>query len=63
MSGSERRLTVTPRKSKKRVMSAAEHDAEFRATMKQIDATLKRMDEREKKVAPMIQELRKLVNE
>ncbi|GEM_PF-3086424 len=54
---------MATRKSRKKVMSAKEHDAAFRATMKQIDAILKRMDEREKKMAPMIRELRKFVNE
>lgn len=54
---------MTSKKSKKKVMSAKEHDAEFRAGMKRIRAILKRVDEREKKMAPMLRELRKFVNE
>ena len=48
---------------KSRPLSAKEHDAAFRATTKRIDAILKRMDEREKRFAPKLRELRKIVDE
>lgn len=58
-----RKVPMTPKKGKKKVMSAKEHNAAFRATMRQTDAILKRMNEREGKMAPMVRELRKFVNE
>jgi hypothetical protein len=52
-----------PRKTrKKKVMSAREHDAAFRAGMKRIDAHLRRIDEIERQMAPKLRELRKFVN-
>ena len=51
----------TSRKS--RPLSAKAHDAKFKATMKRIGAIQKRMDEREKKNAPMWRELRKIAGE
>ncbi len=54
---------MTPKKLRKKTLSAQEHDAEFKAGMKRIRTILKRVDEREKKMAPMMQELRKFVDE
>jgi hypothetical protein len=44
-------------------MSAKERAAKFNATMKRIDAHLSRMKEREKEMAPLLRELRKIADE
>lgn len=54
---------MTPKRSRKKAGNARSHDTEHKAWIKRIDAILKRMDEREKKMAPMLRELRKFVNE
>jgi len=46
-----------------RPLSAKEHDATFRATTKRINIILKRMDDRAKKSAPLLRELRKIAGE
>ena len=54
---------MIPKTRRRKAVDARSYDAEHKARMKRIDAILKRMDEREKKRAPMIRELRKFVNE
>jgi hypothetical protein len=50
-------------KTARRPLSAKEHDAEFRAGMKRIDAILKRMEKRDKEMAPVWRELKKIADE
>ena len=50
-------------KTNRKPLSAKEHDTRFKAGMKRIDAILKRMDQRAKKAAPMLRELRKIADE
>ena len=54
---------MTPKTKAQKPMSAKERADRFRATMKRIDAHLSRMKEREKEMAPLLRELRKIADE
>lgn len=51
------------KKSRKKIMSAREHDAYAKTALKRIDAGLRRIDKQRREMAPLLRELRKIADE
>jgi hypothetical protein len=54
---------MTPKIKNKKPASAKEHDAYVKAALKRIDALSQKGREMDRKIAPKLRELRKIVNE
>lgn len=58
-----RRFRMVLKKSRKKIMSAREHDAYAKTALKRIDAGLRRIDKQRREMAPLLRELRKIADE